>query len=249
MPRRARCYIPGLPFHLVQRGNNRDACFFEPANYQYYLTLLSENMPRYGVVLHAYVLMTNHIHLLLTPEETDSISRLMRVVGSKYAYYLNKSYKRSGTVWEGRHKSSLVDADNYLLKCYRYIELNPVAAGMVQSPQEYKWSSYRCNAWNEAQALVTPHVNYLSLADNTEERCYRYRELFKAQQCEKDLHLIRSAMHYCQPVGDSRFKKSIERQIGHRLGYAKRGRPRKESDVIAENLIPPSPFLMRLVKT
>lgn len=171
--------------------------------------------------------MTNHIHLLLTPKESDSISRLMRVVGSRYAYYINKTYKRSGTVWEGRHKSSLVDADNYLLKCYRYIEMNPVAAGMVQSPEEYKWSSYRRNAWNEEQAFITPHVIYEALGNTDQERSHGYRELFKTQLDEFDVHTIRKAAHYCQPIGDTRFKESIERQIGHKLGYAERGRPRK----------------------
>ena len=151
----------------------------------------------------------------------------MRVVGSQYAYYLNKTYKRSGTVWEGRHKSSLVDADNYLLKCYRYIELNPVAAGMVETPDEYKWSSYRFNPWDISQTLITPHAIYDSLGHNATERCHSYRELFKIQLSEHDIHLIKNAAHYCQPVDDSRFKESIERQIGRKLGYARRGRPGK----------------------
>ncbi|HEC73676.1 MAG TPA: transposase [Methylophaga aminisulfidivorans] len=225
MPRRARVYIPEHPYHLVQRGNNRDACFFDPENYQYYLELLTDKMPRYGVALHAYVLMTNHIHLLLTPSEPDSISRLMKVVGSRYAYYINKTYRRSGTVWEGRHKSSLIDADNYLLKCYRYIEMNPVEAKMVKRPEEYKWSSYCVNAWGKGYEQVTPHYLYGALGATLEERSYRYRELFKINLDDKDIHVIRNAAHYCQPTGDSYFKESIERQIGRKLGYAKRGRP------------------------
>jgi len=229
MPRRARLYIPELPYHLVQRGNNREACFFEPDNYQFYLELLKENMQRYGVVLHAYVLMTNHIHLLLTPTETDSISRLMRVVGSRYAYYLNKTYKRTGTIWEGRHKSSLIDADNYLLKCYRYIEMNPVAAAMVKSPSEYPWSSFHCNALGQANTLITPHEIYTSLGISAEERTHAYRELYQSHLAKEDIHVIRNAAHYCHPTGDNRFKESIEQQIGRRLGYAKRGRPRSET--------------------
>ena len=111
MPRRARRYIPRLPYHIVQRGNNREAVFVEPENYQFYLSLWKDCMKRYGVDVHAYCLMTNHIHFLVTPESDDSISRLMSVVGSRYAYYFNKTYKRSGTIWEGRHKSSLIDGE------------------------------------------------------------------------------------------------------------------------------------------
>ena len=146
MPRRARMYLPQHPYHIVQRGNNHEACFVEPENYQYYLELWKENARRYGIAVHAYCLMTNHIHFLVTPEHADSISRATSVIGSRYAWYFNKSYKRSGTVWEGRHKSSLVQTDRYFLICCRYIEMNPVMAGMVCKPEEYRWSSYRVNA-------------------------------------------------------------------------------------------------------
>ena len=146
MPRRARMYLPGHPYHIVQRGNNREACFVEPENYRYYLELWKENARRYGVAVHAYCLMTNHIHFLVTPEDAESISRATSVIGSRYAWYFNRSYKRTGTVWEGRHRSSLVQTDRYFLTCCRYIEMNPVVAGMVHKPEEYCWSSYRANA-------------------------------------------------------------------------------------------------------
>lgn len=119
MPRRARVYIAGLSYHIVQRGNNREACFVSPDDYQFYLALWKECSKRYGVAVHAYCLMTNHVHFLVTPETKDSISRLTRVVGGRYTYYFNKTYKRSGTVWEGRHKSSLVQSDRYFLTCCR----------------------------------------------------------------------------------------------------------------------------------
>jgi len=138
MPRRARMYLPGYPYHIVQRGNNREACFVEPENYQYYLEVWKENARRYGVAVHAYCLMTNHIHFLVTLEHAKSISRATSVIGSRYAWYFNKSYKRTGTVWVGRHKSSLVQTDRYFLTCCRYIEMNPVVAGMVRKPEEYK---------------------------------------------------------------------------------------------------------------
>lgn len=225
MPRRARQYLSGLPYHLVQRGNNREACFFESENYQFYLELLRRNTRRYDVSLHAWVLMTNHIHLLLTPEEEDSISRVMRVVGSQYAQYLNKSYKRTGTIWEGRHKASPVHAQDYLLKCYRYIELNPVNAGLVKQPEEYYWSSYHSNAWGDVVEWIVPHHEYLQLGTDKEARCIAYRALFAGRIAESDLHAIRRAAHYCHPLGDDRFRLQIESKLGRSVGQAARGRP------------------------
>ncbi len=156
MPRRARSYLPGLSYHVVQRGNNRQACFIEPENYQFYLELWQQVSRRYGARVHAYCLMTNHIHILATPDKVDSISNTMKVVGSRYAQYINRKYKRTGTLWEGRHRSSLVQTEKYLLTCSRYIELNPVRAGMVRRPEEYRWSSYGVNGWGDSSWL-TPH--------------------------------------------------------------------------------------------
>ena len=138
MPRRARMYIAGMPYHVVQRGNNREVCFLEPDNYQFYLELWQALSKRYGVAVHAYCLMTNHIHFLATPMDEMALSNAMKVVGSRYAQYVNKAYKRTGTMWEGRHRSSLVQSEKYLLTCSRYIELNPVRAGMVQRPEARK---------------------------------------------------------------------------------------------------------------
>ncbi|GAA3565824.1 hypothetical protein GCM10022265_14800 [Marinobacter xestospongiae] len=142
-------YLPGVPAHVVQRGHNRDACFFAEDDFRFYRQVLAEGLKRNGAELHAYCLMTNHVHLLITPQHADSISRLMQHVGRQYVQYINKNYRRSGTLWEGRHKGSLVDAENYLLSCYRYIELNPVTAGMVDQPEQYPWSSFRRNALGE----------------------------------------------------------------------------------------------------
>ena len=231
MPRRARMYIPGLPYHIVQRGNNREACFVEAENYQYYLGLWKTCARRYGVSVHAYCLMTNHIHFLITPETEESISKAMSVVGSRYAYYFNRAYKRSGTIWEGRHKSSLVQSERYLLTCMRYIELNPVAANIVSKPEEYKWSSYMVNAWGRDSALVH-HDEYLKLDKNKETRCFAYRELFKYQLSEHDIHMIEKAGEYCHPVGDDRFKMEIEENYGIKLGEMSRGRPKKVMDKI-----------------
>ena len=227
MPRRTRMYESGLPYHIVQRGNNREACFYEVDDYSLYLKLLSELLPRYQVYLHAYVLMTNHIHFLMTPEESDSISNLMRVLGSRYAQKINKRYERTGTMWEGRHKSSVVDSESYLLKCYRYIELNPVTASMVDMPEEYRWSSYGVNAWGDESTLVTAHDEYLKLGNTYDERSESYRELFSERLSASDISKIRLASHYCQPLGDDLFKKQIEEKIGRPVGQQRRGRPRK----------------------
>jgi putative transposase len=226
MPRRKRMYLAGLPYHLVQRGNNREVCFVEPENYQYYLELWKECSKRYRIAVHAYCLMTNHIHFLVTPENSDSISRAMSVIGSRYAYYFNKTYKRTGTIWEGRHKSSLIQSDRYFLTCCRYIELNPVVASMVAKPEEYKWSSYLANAWGRESDLV-PHDEYLKLGAGTEARSYAYRELFKDRLSDYDVHLIQNVSEYCQPVGDDHFRVQIEEKYGVTLGQAYRGRPKK----------------------
>ena len=228
MPRRKRMYLPGYPYHIVQRGNNREACFVEPENYRFYLELWKECIKRYGVDVHAYCLMTNHIHFLVTPAEPDSISRAMQVVGSRYGYYFNKMYKRSGTVWEGRHKSSLVQSDRYLLTCYRYIEMNPVVAGMVNKPEQYRWSSYLVNAW-AGKSLITHHEEYLKLGNNTEDRCHAYRELFRCRIPDQDVHMIKKACEYCYPVGDDRFRSQIEKQYGVNSGQDSRGRPKKDN--------------------
>lgn len=226
MPRCARMYVPGLPYHVVQRGNNREACFIEPENYQFYLELWRQMSTRYGVAVHAYCLMTNHVHFLVTPSVADSVSNAMKAVGSRYAQYINLRYRRTGTLWEGRHRASLVQTEHYLLCCYRYIELNPVRAGMVARLDEYRWSSYGCNAWGD-RSWLHPHEEYLRLGVSREARGHAYRELFRCQLSEADLHLIRKAAHYCQPVGEDRFRLQIEARYGIKSGQVRRGRPRR----------------------
>ena len=231
MPGRTRMYMPGMPYHIVQRGNNRKACFIEPENYLYYLELWQVLSRHYGVAVHAYVLMTNHIHFMATPETETALSNTMKVVGSRYAQYINKKYHRTGTRWEGRHRSSLIQSDRYLLTCMRYIEFNPVRADMVDRPEKYQWSSYGFNAWGDVSWL-SPHDIYRQLGNTDESRCHAYRELFRYQLSEHDLHAIREAAHYCQPVGDDRFRQQIEQQYGIKLGQKKRGRPAKLQETV-----------------
>ena len=168
-------YLSGYAYYIVHRGNNREACFFEAENYHVYLKYLGDSLCRYGNRLHAYCLMTNHVHLLVTPLEVSSISNLMKVACSRYAQYINRKYSRTGSLWEGRHKSSVVESEQYLMKCCRYIELNPVAAKMVSSPQEYLWSSYHRNAWGDKDPLISPHTIYLDLGKDQRQRCSNYR--------------------------------------------------------------------------
>ena len=145
MPRRPRIKLAGLPQHVVQRGINREPCFFAEEDYHSYLHWLQKAAADWHCAIHAYVLMTNHVHLLVSPETEPALAKLMQSVGRRYVQYINRSYKRSGSLWEGRYKSSVIQAETYLLTCMRYIELNPVRAGMVQDPGQYRWSSYRHN--------------------------------------------------------------------------------------------------------
>ena len=234
MPRKQRMCLRGVPAHVVHRGHNREACFFADEDYRFYLACLETACERYGVSVHAYCLMTNQIHLLMTPDEKDSISRLMRYAAGYYGQYVNKTYRRSGALWETRYKSSLVDAKRYLLACYRYIELNPIAASMVPKPSDYRWSSYRTNALGEAGGLISPHPIYLSLAGDRAERLQCYRRLFELELYQSVEDEISGAARLSMPLGDSRSRAQIEKALGRKMGYAKRGRPTKRTDGIRE---------------
>ena len=179
MPRRARIRFAGIPQHVIQRGNNRAACFFADEDYRTYLDSLQQGAERYGCDIHAYVLITNHVHLLTTPADDESLPSMMRYLGSRYVQYVNYTYKRSGTLWEGRYKSSLIDSERYLLTCYRYIELNPVRAGMVKGAGDYKWSSYAAHALGQANELIQDHSCYLALGQTEETRRTAYQALFR----------------------------------------------------------------------
>ncbi len=227
MPRKPRFYLPDIPCHVIQRGNNRDPIFFQESDYRAYLTWLKEGLEKFGCVLHAYVLMTNHVHLLMTPEWNNSISLVMQHVGRHYVPYINNQYGRSGTLWEGRYKASIVDSEAYLLTCMRYIELNPVRAQMVDAPGGYRWSSYHTNAYLKRNALLTHHREYLALGASDAERAKVYRELFRSYIDEDDLHCIRTCCQTGTPLGNDQFREKIEKMLGARIGHATRGRPVK----------------------
>jgi putative transposase len=225
MPRRARLRIAAVPLHIIQRGNNRNACFFVDHDYSCYLQHLSELAARYACSIHAYVLMTNHVHLLLTPGRPDGASLLMKHLGQRYVQYVNRVYRRSGTLWEGRFRSSIVQADTYLLRCQRYIEINPVRAGIVDSPEAYRWSSFGANALGRLDWLVTPHPVFLALG--MEESCRRtaYLELFRCELEPRELQEIRTSTNAGYALGNERFRKEIAVALGRRAGPGKSGRP------------------------
>jgi len=162
MPRRPRVILPDTPLHIIQRGNNRQACFAADDDYCFYLDWLKEYSVKTGCSIHAYVLMTNHVHLLLSCASSEGAGALMKALGQRYVQYVNRTYRRSGTLWEGRFRSCLAQEDTYFLVCQRYIELNPVRAEMVSHPGEYRWSSYRANAQGEANMLLSPHPLYMA---------------------------------------------------------------------------------------
>ena len=227
MARLPRLYLPGCAQHIIQRGNNRDACFYGEADYQAYLAFLKDAAAKYQVDIHAFVLMTNHVHLLATPADEQGIGRLMQALGRKYVQYFNHTYGRTGTLWEGRYKSTLVDANAYLLTVYRYIELNPVRAGMVAHASEYPWSSYPSNAMGKAIQLLTPHPQYAQLGKTAKERQQAYRSLFRGRMSERDLMAIRESTNKAWALGNDRFKAQIEAKTGRRAIPLGRGGDRK----------------------
>ena len=227
MPRRPRIHLPGLPLHIVQRGHNRDACFFAEEDYLAYREWLGEAIKNTGCQLHAYVQMTNHVHLLLTPPDTGAVSRLIISLGRRYVQHINRTYRRTGTLWDSRYKSPLVQADDYLLLCQRYIEPNPVRAAMVDDPAHYRGSSYRANGLGQTDALLTRHEACLGLGKNEEDRLATYRDLFRSQLDGAAIDDIRMALSQGQPLGNSRFLDRIEQTTGRRCEARPRGRPRK----------------------
>jgi len=215
-----------VPVHIIQRGNNRQVCFVADEDYAAYAGWLKGYSKKYSVDIHAWVMMTNHVHLLCTPRKTAAISSMMQSLGRSYVRYFNFEYKRSGTLWEGRYKSCLVEEDRYLFEVYRYIELNPVRAGMVSDPGEYRWSSYHCNALNQASALCTKHPDYLSLGADAKERSQSYRALFTNYLEDDLLTAIRTNTNKGLALGSERFKDEIEALTGIRVKQKKRGRPK-----------------------
>ena len=233
MARLPRICLPGIPQHIIQRANNRQVCFASEEDFAAYAHWLDLYARKYHVLIHAWMFMTNHVHLLLTPSAETGVSRMMQSLGRHYVRYFNYTYRRSGTLWEGRFKACVVDADNYLLQCQRYIELNPVRVGMVEAPDEYRWSSYRANGLGESIELWTPHRVYQMLGMAPAERVATYRELFEGRLDTELLDPIRQSTNQGMALGDGRFREEIECLTGRRAGPQKRG-PKPKSERIGD---------------
>ena len=230
MARKPRFALPGIPQHIIQRGNNREPSFYSAEDYQRYLQDLREASERNNVAIHAYVLMTNHAHVLATPGNPHGVTFMMQDLGRKYVRYINHTYRRTGTLWEGRYKACLVDSEAYLLACMRYIELNPVRAKMVMHPGEYSWSSYAHNANGRPNELIQPHPIYKGLGTGNEERQTAYRELYRAHMEPDQIHDIRSTLNQELVLGRDDFKDRIEQMTKRQARPGLTGRPRVEEE-------------------
>ena len=228
MPRQLRIDLAGHPQHLIQRGNNRQPCFFSDSDRRLYLRLLHQAAEKFGGSVHAYVLMNNHAHILATGAEKGALGRMMQSLGRRYVRYFNIKHRRTGTLWEGRYKSSLIESDRYLLACYRYIELNPVRANIVAAPGDFGWSSFHCNAGGREDELITPHANYLALGQTAAGRSSAYRRLFQQSFNNDDIQTIRDHVNQGKVLGSDTFQNQIEEMLDCRAHLAPPGRPRKK---------------------
>ena len=223
MSRLPRFVLPGQPQHIIQRGNNREPIFADEEDYQFYLNRVKASAKTHGVDVHAYVLMTNHVHILVTPWTENGISGMMQGIGRHYVQYFNHRYGRTGTLWEGRYRAALLDREAYLFSCYRYVELNPVRAGMMTHPAEYPWSSYQCNALGTPNSLITPHPLYTSLDRDDENRQSIYRSHFDVHLDDKTIDEIRDATNKAWVLGNDRFREKISRLLNRPAGPKTRG--------------------------
>ncbi|MCP4252149.1 MAG: transposase, partial [Candidatus Scalindua sp.] len=217
MPRKARVLVPNCPHHIVQRGHNRTAVFLADEDYQYYLENLREWKEELGIKLYAWCLMTNHIHIIAEPgQDAMTLSLLMKRVNGRQSAYVNKLEGRSGSLWEGRYKASPIQRDSYLLCCYRYIELNPVRAGMVANVEAYPWSSYKERVFDKGPIMLDRDPVYSGLADTAQERRYRYRAFIEEGISMTEKSFIDESVNRNQLTGNNRFVDEIEQRIGIR---------------------------------
>ena len=231
MPRPHRIDLPGVPQHLWARGNNRLPCFFRDQDRRIYLRYLAEAAADSESEVYAFVLMTNHVHLLATGRKGGAISRMMQSVGRRYARYVNDTHGRTGALYEGRYRSSLVQTEHYFFTCMRYIEENPVRARMVESPEQYAWSSFLQNALGEPRGWLTAHPEYLRLGKDVEERAAAYRALFSKPISDEDLAAIRVHVRKNRALGSDRFREAVAATLGRNVGIVPQGRPRRRADL------------------
>jgi putative transposase len=219
--------IPGIPQHVVQRGNNRLPCFLDDGDRLRYLQLLRDALTHSGCALHAYVLMDNHVHLLLTPTTAQAVAQLMQRLGRNYVALFNGRHGRTGTLWEGRYKACLVDSENYVLRCYRYIELNPVRAAITGDPAHYRWSSCQANLGQRPHSALSPHPAYLALGADTRLRSDAYRTLLHETLDSEELQAIRAYLQQQRALGTATFQAMVETKTQRFSATRPAHRPRK----------------------
>lgn len=219
-----------MPQHVITRGVDKQAVFFQHSDYSLYLNALHKASTEHKCDVHAYVLMVNHVHLLVTPRCDRSLPLMMQSMGRGYVQRLNARYERTGTLWQGRYKACLIQDDKYFLTCQRYIELNPVRAGIVACPAEYPYSSYAHHALGTENPLISQHPCYRSLHSEPEPHRKAYRSLFSDEFSEEELLNIRRRTNACSFLGSERFKTQIEDMLGRSVATGKRGRPAKRQD-------------------
>jgi putative transposase len=225
MARQPRLTLPGYPHHVIQRGNNKQAIFATAADYSVWLDLLEENAKKFDVAIHSYVLMSNHFHLLATPQTADGLPKMMQAVGRSYVRYFNDAHGRSGTLWEGRYKSTLIETDRYLLACMAYIDLNPVRAGLVAQPQDYPWSSHHHYLGVRIDRLITPHALYWELGNTPFAREAAYAELVQSGINPVQQAAITQATLNGWALGEADFLADLQKKTKRRVVKAAAGRP------------------------
>lgn len=230
MPRLARLAPAGMPLHIMQRGNNKQPCFWDDQDRAVYIQRLLSALNEHSVALHAYVLMDNHIHLLATANCNKGIGGMMKQLSQRYVQYVNKRYDRSGGLWEGRYKSCLIQSDSYLLNCYRYIELNPVRAGLVVKPADYVWSSYKQNAEGVTNRLITAHSSYLALNQCPNQRLTSYRNFVEQGLSSDSTEKITNCLEKEQAYGTNAFINWAEKKFNRTLTAKARGRPPQQTN-------------------
>ena len=229
MARLPRFVIPGYPQHVIQRGNNRQQILLDESDYWFLWEKLQAATEKFSCDLHAYVLMPNHFHLILTPWHEDGIGKLMQYVGRYYVQHFNRRYDRTGTLWEGRYRATLLDPKDYLIGCSRYVELNPVRAGLVNAPADYGWSSHPCNAHGQEDKLVTPHPVWHKLGRSIKARQSAYRQLFEEPLDDALVGHIRDATNKAWLLGDAAFCASVEGKLNRRASPRPRGGDRRSA--------------------
>jgi putative transposase len=229
MARLPRLTVPGYPHHIIQRGNNRQPIFADRADYELLLGLIDEHARKQQVAIHAYVLMSNHLHLLATPETAAGIPQMMQAIGRRYVRNYNLRHARSGTLWEGRYRSTLIQAERYLLACMVYIDLNPVRAGMVADPAEYAWSSHQHYIGRRADRLVTPHALYWELGNTPFARDQAYAELVRAGLSRTQEQALTDSALRGWALGEANYVAELQRRTERRVARAQAGRPRLKS--------------------